>query len=97
MSADPTAIGGIIVAVAALATSVAGTLRNRRTDTHSEYDDLLDQFKALLDAERVLTDRQVKALEHEVDDLREHVRACEVARVECEAERRDLLARLGLG
>ncbi len=92
-----TAIGGLIVAVFAGVTATASVIRNRNTDSRDDLETIIESFKGLLEAERETTDRQVRSLTTQLTEVNSRLIDMQLLHEECERDRRDLMARMGLG
>ncbi len=94
---NASAIGGLVLAAAALITALVGMRRGRRETDRGDLETVIESFKELVEAERVTTDRQLAFANTRITGLGEEVTRLRTLHEDCERDRRDLLARLGLG
>lgn len=91
------ALGGLGLAAAALITAVWGVLRGRGDSEREDLETVVASFKGLIEAERVTTDRQLAFANTRITGLEGDVIRLQQLHEDCEKDRRDLMARLGLG
>lgn len=94
---NASAIGGLVLAAAALITALVGVWRSRHDSDRGDLETIIDSFKTLVDAERETTDRQVRFANSRIQTLEDEVVELRRLHEDCETERRQLVARLGLG
>lgn len=91
------AIGGLVLAAAALVTALVGVWRSRHDSERGDLESVIESFKTLVEAERETTDRELRFANSRIQTLEADVVELRRLHEDCEMDRRQLIARLGLG